>query len=204
MAVRASRGQTVDQNSFLALTRSLTGVPTRRHLLRGLSGLGIGLGVPGLPELAGAKKRSNKKKPKKPKPNSYGCLEVGAPCKNASQCCAGICEGKKGKKRCRAHDTGTCDQRLSGLCSPTPTIAPCNNSGTCFCLRSTANSNVCAQLGQRVCSSCKTDADCEALGLPPGTACFPTSGFLCATDCPETGMACLPPCGVEIPEPEAE
>jgi hypothetical protein len=193
----------VDQTQVTFVTEALTNFPSRRDVLRGLTGVGLGLGMLHIPAMSDAKKKRRRKhKKRKPKvtPNSYGCLEVDDPCKSAEQCCSGVCEGKQGKKRCRAHDTGTCDQDLPGLCSPTPTIAPCNNSATCFCMITTANSSFCAQLGVARCTGCRKDADCVTQGLPPGSACLPTTGFLCATDCPETGMVCLPPCGVEIPE----
>lgn len=191
----------VDQIVLRAITRTISDGLSRRDVLRGLAGAGLGLGMLHSPVTVDAKKkRKRKQRNPKAKPNNYGCLEVGDPCKTAEQCCSGVCEGKQGKKRCRSHDTGTCDQDLPGLCSPTPTIAPCNNSGTCFCMITTANSSFCAQLGQSHCTACRKDADCIAQGLPPGSACLPTTGFLCATDCPETGMVCLPPCGVEIPQ----
>jgi hypothetical protein len=193
----------VKQQTLDALRRSLFSMPSRRHLLHGLAGAGLGLGISRFPAGVEGKKRKRKRKKRKPnaKPNAYGCLEVGDACKNADQCCSGICAGKQGKKKCRAHGTGTCNQELPGLCSNIPTVAPCNVSASCFCITTTANSSFCAQLGQSLCSDCKKDTDCEALGLPPGSACLPTTGILCATDCPETGMVCLPPCGTEIPEP---
>lgn len=185
----------MDGSGFDALIQSVLG--TRRSLLGGVAALAAGW--LGLGDIAAKRKGKNKKK-KKAKPNAFGCLEVGDPCKNADQCCSGICDGKKGKKRCRAHDTGTCQQDLPGICSDPPTIATCNNSDTCLCLTSTANSNFCGQTGAPVCAECQKDADCEALGLPPGSACLPTEGTLCADQCPETGMVCLAPCGAEIPE----
>ena len=194
----------MDTVHFTLVTRTLTTIPSRRDVLRGLAGAGLAMGLATMRPPAGADaKKHRKRKKRKPSatPNSYGCLDVNNPCTSAEQCCSGVCEGKKGKKRCQAHDTGTCDQDLPGLCSPTPTIAPCNNSPTCFCMISTANSSFCAQLGVTRCTNCRKDADCIAQGMPPGSACLPTSGFLCANDCPETGMVCLPPCGVELPQP---
>jgi hypothetical protein len=192
----------VDQHPYAVVTRALAAMPSRREVLRGLAGVGLGLGALHPPAAADAKKKRRRKK-RKPKvtPNHYGCLEVDDPCKTADQCCSGICEGKKDKKRCRAHGTGTCNQELPGLCSNTPTIAACNGSATCFCMSTTANSAFCAQLGVSVCTECQKDADCVAQGLPPGSACLPTTGILCTNDCPETGMVCMPPCGVEIPGP---
>jgi hypothetical protein len=182
-------------HTFDHLARSLTG--SRRSLLAGVLAVAIGwLGAPGV---------KAKKKPKtKPKPNRYGCLDVGDPCKRDGQCCSGICKGKPGKKRCRAHDTGTCPQRRPGLCDPhQPTVTPCNNE-TCVCLRTTADSNFCANANSVNCADCKKDADCLAEGFPKGTACVPMTGGECTNFCDETGMACMLPCGTELPDPPTE
>ena len=192
----------MNQTVFHALACTINKTPSRRDVLRGLAGVGMGLGMLRIPARADAKKKGKRKKQEpKAKPNAFGCLEVDDPCKTAEQCCSGVCEGKQGKKRCRAHDTGTCNQDLPGLCSDPPTIALCNGSDTCACLSTTAGSSFCAQLGQPRCVPCRKDADCVVLGLPPGSACLPTTGILCRGECTETGMVCLPPCGVEIPEP---
>ena len=54
----------MDQHRFDTLTRSLSGASSRRALLRGLAGLGLGLGIARLPQTAAAKKRKqNKKRP---------------------------------------------------------------------------------------------------------------------------------------------
>jgi hypothetical protein len=191
----------LNQNSFDVLTRSLTSIPSRRHLLRGLAGLGLGLSAARFTGVVEAKKK-RKHKPKKPKPNAFGCLEVGDACKNADQCCSGVCDGKKGKKRCRAHDSGTCNQTIQAFCAPdNPTISLCN-SASCVCVRTTAGSNFCTSTqGGVQCADCSKDADCEALGFLPGSACLPWSEGQCADDCGETGMACAVPCGAEITGP---
>jgi hypothetical protein len=194
----------VDQNRFDALTRALTAMPSRRHLLRGLAsmGFGLGLGVASLSDSAEAKKkRKHKKRKPKATPNQYGCLEISDPCKSAAQCCSGICEGRQGKKRCRAHDTGVCDQEALGYCeSASPLQTRCNNQPYCFCTRTTAGSAMCGTVSApSVCADCTKDADCEALGLPPGSACIPFSAGNCAGNC-ESGMACMVPCGFVPPE----
>jgi hypothetical protein len=183
--------------------------PSRRDVLRGLAGAGLGLGMLHVPAVVDAKKKrkrkdKNRKRKPKAKPNQYGCLEVGTPCKSTEQCCSGVCEGKKGKTRCRAHGTGTCDQEMPGLCSEPAVLAVCNGSDQCACLRSTANSNFCAQIGQVRCIACRKDADCVAQGMPPGSACLPIVGRFCMGECPETGMVCMTPCGTMMPTPEDE
>jgi hypothetical protein len=197
----------MDQNRFDAVTRSLSGFPSRRDLLRGLAGAGLGLGIARLPDLVDAKKKrkKRKKKAKKPQPNAYGCLEIGDACGSEADCCSGICEGTK-KKTSRAHGTGTCPQDSVGICLATADETPvlkCGNSDVCFCYTTTAGSNFCGHLGPRIgdqaaCADCQTDADCAALGFPAGSACAPVGAGYCSAQC-STGMACMPPCGVELP-----
>lgn len=176
---------------FAELLRGSTA--PRRAVLGG--GLVTVAGRLGLRDGEARKRRSRKKRPKKPKPNVYGCLSVGASCKRADQCCSGICEGKKGKWKCRAHDTGTCDQRADGYCEAgNPYLAQCNGGG-CLCFRTTGGSRICA--GSVQCEACQRDTDCLALGYPPGSACAPVSGDLACADICEAGMACVTPCGPE-------
>jgi hypothetical protein len=192
-----------------ALACSLTNLPSRRDVLHGLAGMGLAFGVASLPDAAEAKKkRKRKKKDKKPKPNAFDCLSVGKTCMNADQCCSGICEGKKGKRKCRAHGAGTCEQDVAAICqSGTPITTSCNNRADCACFRTTAGSSFCAELfcgeeGCSECADCQRDADCVALGFPPEAACAPVSAGACAGIC-DGGMACMLPCGVELPEPPA-
>jgi hypothetical protein len=187
---------------FDSVAQIMTSFPSRRNVLRGLAGVGFGLGIARLPDLAEARKKRKRKKHKKrkpqAKPNEYGCLEVNDPCSSADQCCSGVCEGKT----CRAHDTGTCKQGGEQICvSNPPKALRCNNDGTCTCFGTTAGSIGCARYEpETMCADCRRDADCTALGYPPGTFCAPVSEGICAGDCP-TGMACLVPCGVEFPPP---
>jgi len=210
----------VDQTHFDAVSRTLSRLPSRRDVLRGLAGAGIGLGalVGSAFDTVGVdakkKRRANKKKRKTPRPtfNAFGCLDVGQLCKGDSTvCCSGICAGiapKKGKpdtRRCAAHGTGSCRQDIEGVCT-TPDLlqVTCNNRSNCGCIRTTAGSNYCAELfggpGTSQCQPCQRDADCIALGLPPESACAPVSAGRCAGLCP-TGMACLVPCGTLPPGP---
>ena len=196
----------MDQHRVPTLTRSLTSIPSRRDVLRGLVGAGFGLGVARFPAITEARKKKKGKKKKTPKspqsqPNQYGCLSVGATCQNAGQCCSGICEGKQ----CRAHGAGTCGQELRGVCIFGIADAAqhvCDNNANCGCYRTTADSVYCTaglylQEGDPKCADCQKDADCLALGYPPGSACAPVSRGFCAGFCP-TGMACLVPCGTDL------
>lgn len=186
----------MDGSQFDAFIRSLTG--SRRSLLAGSLALATGwLGV----SATEAKKKHKKRKPKKPKPNAYGCLEVADPCQNEEQCCSGICDGKKGKRKCRAHDTETCDQKRPGYCEAgNPYLALCHG-GLANCFRTTAGSNVCSR--NLLCADCQRDADCEALGYPPGTACAPLGGDYSCADICESDMACVIPVGVAPPEAQS-
>ena len=171
----------MDSTRFDALAQSFAN--SRRSLLAGCLALGAGR-IGGSAIEAKSKKRKHKKKPKKASANEYGCLDVGAPCQNADQCCSGICDGTKGKRACRAHDTGTCKQDGQ--------LAPCNNRTNCGCFTTTGGSDVCAELfPPSSCAVCRRDADCEALGFPQGSACIPF-------DC-ESGFACMVPCGKAPP-----
>jgi hypothetical protein len=187
----------MDDGTFDQLTLLLSRLTSRRAMVGG-----IGLSAISLPSLAGAKKRKRKKK--KVKFNEFGCVSVGGFCKNADQCCSSLCEGKKGKKKCRARGAGTCDQDSPGVClSDNPATLTCNNDALCYCYATTAGSNFCteASMGFDVCAECQKDADCVALGYPPEFACAPAFAGACAGSC-ESGMACLPPCGFAPPEPE--
>jgi hypothetical protein len=191
----------VDQPGFRAIARSISETPSRREVLRGLAG--VGLGMLHIPEFADAKKKRKRKK-RKPKatPNSYGCLEVDDPCKSAEQCCSGVCEGKKGKKWCLAHGIGSCDQTAQGFCLGDPVQAPCGNSPHCVCTKTTAGSNFCgSRLPPSNRAECKKDADCETQGYPPGSACALWANGFCTGDC-SSGMACMAPCGSEPPDPQ--
>lgn len=166
--------------------------------------MGLGYGVARLPEAADAtKKRKRKRREKKAKPNAFGCLEVGDACKIADQCCSGICEGQKGERTCRAHGNGTCNQKEEGICKAVnPALTRCNTTeGNCLCFGTTAGSNFCAnpQIGSgSECAVCKKDADCEALGFPPGFACTPVTEGNCFGLC-ESGKVCVAPCGIGPP-----
>jgi hypothetical protein len=190
----------MDGSRFDALVQSFLG--SRRSLLAG----GLGVGMLWRPMVTGArKKRKRKKRNPQARPNEFGCLEVGDPCKSAAQCCSGVCEDK----RCRAHDTGRCDQGLvkETCLAATPEdmeVLRCDNDPDCACYRTTSGSRYCSAFleneGDPRCADCRSDADCVALGFPPEAACAPVSRGICAGACP-TGMACLVPCGVEFTGP---
>jgi hypothetical protein len=193
----------MNPDRFDHLARWLGTRSSRRHLIVAIAGSALGVAATRATLVEARKgKRKRKHKAKKPRPNAFGCLEVGDACKTADQCCSGICAGKKGKKQCRAHDTGPCDQGTPGLCeSVSVTQTRCDNNANCFCIRTTADSHICGTtLAPSECVDCKKDADCAAMGFPPGTACASVAEGNCAGLC-ETGTACIAPCGSMTPEP---
>ena len=133
-----------------------------------------------------------------------GCLKVDKPCRRARQCCAGICRGPRGKKTCHGHGAGTCKQQGPGVCTaPDPALVSCDNDSRCGCTVTTAGTRYCADFhvpsgcpdkACSDCADCERDADCVALGFPPGSACAPFSAGRCAGIC-EQGTKCLVPCG---------
>lgn len=142
------------------------------------------------------KKRKSKRKTKRRKPNAYGCLNVGQRCKKARQCCSGVCRGRKGKRRCAAHDAGVCTVDVD-YCAAGQAARCGFSNANCTCVVTTGNAAFCGDFsgppGVFHCQSCSHDTDCEAdFGL--GAACV-VYGEVCESFCPETGgTACLPPC----------
>jgi hypothetical protein len=182
----------MDQQRFAFLTRSLTNLPSRRDVLRGLVGAGLGLATWRLPAQVEAKKcigrrrRTCEKRP--PVLNQYGCVDVGNPCRgNDDLCCSGICQGKKPRKgqkdksRCAAHGVEGC-QPDEDQCAFVQ--APCGDGGICF--RTTGNANFCGDF-TGLCVACRTDPDCEA-ETGPGSACV-----VCPFCAESGGTACWPP-----------
>ena len=173
----------MDHGRFDQIARAISHNLSRRTL----AGF-IGLGAIGISEVADAKKK-NKKKVKK---NEFGCVDVGRFCKNAGQCCSNICKGKKGKKKCKAHNESTCQNGQEGLGCGGVTVAcqtPSGDLGQCD--TTTGKAGYCNADGS--CFACTKDADCipqcganAACALcsncPGGFACFG----------PEKG-SCLPP-----------
>jgi hypothetical protein len=181
----------MDGTHFDDLTRSLT--DSRRSLLGGA--IAAATGLSGVRFAEARKKRKHKKRKPIAKPNAYGCLEVGDPCKSADQCCSGICEGKKGKRKCVAHDVAIC-QVDSDSCSGGEGVLCGTNNPLCACTLTTGNAPFCGDYtgfpGDALCRDCRQDTDCEA-EFGPGAACVIYSG-LCAEICPDTGTACVPAC----------
>lgn len=118
-----------------------------------------------------------------------GCKNVGKKCKKTKECCSGICKGKKGKKTCKAHDTGGCKAGQNVVGCGGPANVPCTTSAgvEAECFTTTGNAGYCA--GTATCFSCQRDADCIALCGPQAacitcTACLSNGGTACAGTSP--------------------
>jgi hypothetical protein len=186
----------MDSRHFDALTRTLTEAGTRRGLLGLLATLPVLGGLIAL--LAGddadaqGRRRRRKKRHKhgrgrrrqhhnktKPKFNAFGCVDVGKFCKNSGQCCSGICQGKKGKKKCQAHDTGGCQPGHSiGDCGGQSVTCPDNSEGQCA--TTTGKSAFCFEVKFQPVPPCTRDADCEGGGFPGAACVLCGDGTTCA------------------------
>lgn len=116
-----------------------------------------------------------------------GCKNVGRKCKRRRQCCSGICRGKRGRKRCKAHDAGGCraGQQSEG-CGGADTACTTSTGNPGVCETTTGNAGFCAFSGD--CFPCKKDADCRDV-CGPRAACI-----RCVSTCSGVGgTACFGP-----------
>lgn len=190
---------------FDRFARKFGGGTTRRRLLAGLALSSLAGLVAARPavEVAARKKHKKNKKAKKPRPNAYGCLDVGKACNgDSTQCCSGICEGSKPKKgkpdksRCVAHDTGICEVGFN-ICNA-GMIHYCEpDSINCVCMLTTGHASFCGDLsgsgGFAQCRECSQDTDCQG-EFGPGAACAVLADD-CESICPDAdGSVCVPAC----------
>ena len=202
----------MDKTQFDAVTSTVRRLPSRRHVLRGLAGMGLALGGLQLSEIADAKKqhkgkrKAKKKQPKKqaqtqPAFNAFGCLDIGQPCRgNNALCCSGICQGTApppgapDTSTCVAHHTGVCKKGAT-TCEAGTLVQCVADDDTSICLRTTGNAAFCASAVldiKKYCRVCAKDTDCE-VEYGPGAACVVLDG-ICSGFCGVTGLtACLPP-----------
>jgi len=203
----------VEQQRIEAVTRTLSSLPSRRDVLRGLAAAGLGFSAPRLAETEAAKHKHKKGKKRKHRTpvvtppevpplvfNRYGCLDVGQPCRGENaNCCSGICQGaapaagQPDASHCVAHNAGVCtpetDSCELGL------EVPCNPSATrSACTITTGNAGFCADISagtEKHCRVCTRDTDCQG-EFGPGAACVVLGGG-CTPLCITTGRtACIP------------
>jgi hypothetical protein len=159
---------------------------TRRFVLGSLAAA-LGLGTTPIPDGVTARKRKNKRV----KRNEFGCVNVGDFCKNGGQCCSGICRGRKGKRKCKAHDSGGCQAgQFEAACVALTPDVPCTTSGIeGRCDTTTGGAGYCRN--HKRCLSCKKDQDCVPF-------CGADAACIVCPDCGEEtgGTACvgLEPC----------
>jgi hypothetical protein len=170
-----------------SLTRAISTRLSRRTLASVL-----GLGALTIRNLTEAKKRKKKKHIKR---NAFGCVNVGGFCKNADQCCSGICAGKKGKKKCRPHDGGSgCQAGQSEGCAGDPSNCVTSTGDTGVCDTTTGNAGYCGH--GFVCTACSKDVDCQERCGQAAVACIK------CPDCDGTATfqtACVGPGRVDCP-----
>lgn len=157
------------------LARLLGRTSGRRRLVLGLAVGAVGLTARGPGEVAARKRRKEKVRR-----NAFGCVDVGGFCKNAGQCCSGICEGKKGKQKCRAHDGGTgCRAGLvEDGCGGAVDVECTTSTGqTGICNTTTGNAGYCIGIGGvSPTPGCTKDADCRALCGADAAVCIVCEG----------------------------
>jgi hypothetical protein len=173
----------VDAVRFDRLTRSVGKVASRRRLLAGMTVLGLASAR--LVPVVDAGKRKRKSRSKPLRFNTYGCVDVGKPCRGRNEyCCSNICEGpnpkrgKRDKSKCVAHHVGGCTADQDS-CAAGPFF--CNFFG--YCMRSTGKASFCAfgLPGGAICMDCRTDADCEPV-FGRGAACSVCPGCSATSD----------------------
>jgi hypothetical protein len=174
--------------NFDRLAHAAADFGSRRDFLHGLAGIALGVGILRHGDSAVAKKKRKRKKRKeeKAKPNEFGCIEFGDPCQSADDCCSGICEGEKGKRRCKGHDSGGCMAGSTTVGCGGAYVACTTELGERgACVTTTGNAGYCG--GALMDYPCQTDVDCQVIGgglLGPRAACIrcddAIGGSLCA------------------------
>jgi len=147
---------------FSTVTRTVSRVPSRRDVVRGLAALGIGLAMTRLPAPVAA--------------THVGCRHIGKRCRSADQCCSGTCK----RHTCRAHDTGIC--KVSQDSCLGPFVCGSGSFGICNCLVTTGKAAFCGLSGTS--STCTRDEECVAT-KGEGAACVICGGAaFCVSRCP--------------------
>lgn len=173
----------MDPTQFDHAVRAIHSGLGRRRVLGSFLTASLAAPLAGLVGNSGADAR--RKKRRKIKRNSFGCVNVGQKCYGKSEvCCSGICDGKGKKSKCAGHNALTC-MPSPDTCSENVT---CGSGGHCF--GTTGNAPFCGKQFTCFCKTCAKDADCEATH-GPGAACVQ-----CLNDCTgvgvSSGTACVP------------
>jgi hypothetical protein len=166
-ATHDERSSLMDGTQFDDLLRSFT--QSRRTYVGGalaaVTGFLIGPGVY-------AKKRRKKKKIRR---NTFGCVNVGEFCQHADQCCSSICDGGK----CRVHDGGTGCQAglIEDGCGGDIDVACTTSTGQPgVCNTTTGNAGYCIAFEGGSLVTCAKDADCRLVCGGDAAACIKCEG----------------------------
>jgi hypothetical protein len=144
----------MDQHLLPALAHVLSSIPSRRDVLRGLAGTGLGLAALRTPDTGEAKKRKHKKnKPcppckKRKKGKCKGALPDGTPCPD------GACQ----RGACQPTDPCPGQRSCEGACIPTDqccTQEDCPATGGLFCC-----DGLCTNEKQDAGSDCNQASEC--------------------------------------------
>jgi hypothetical protein len=144
------------------LIRQLRKGSSRRDVLRGLAGVGLGSRATRLPTVEAKRKKRHRHSQRQPKPNALGCLDEGARCKQtaAHTCCSGVCEPDTGKCGPLPPDAFGCtNSARTNFCSPDAAATNCPGHGG-ICIVDDDDRPLC--VANTSCMVCATDADCEA------------------------------------------
>ncbi|CAA9581407.1 MAG: hypothetical protein AVDCRST_MAG59-4814 [uncultured Thermomicrobiales bacterium] len=167
----------MDQDRFDSLARRLAAGATRRDAIQALAVATVGL-VAAVPAGTGA---------------AAACREPGAPCRRGGQCCSGLCQGKKGRERCRrVPGQGICTIR-NNVCRTNDADKSCGGAGldSCGCFVTTAGRSFCALGALSEVVSCERDRDCAGQ-FGAGARCVRGG----PSDCPDS-----PVCRPRFPDP---
>ncbi len=176
----------MDGTEFDDLIRSLS--QSRRSLLGSAAATAAGLLAAPLANANARSRRKHKnRKGREAKPNEFGCIEVRDPCRGDDDCCSGVCDGKAGKRRCQAHDSGGCVADAAGAtCGPGNVTCTTDLGEAGACATTTGNAGYCR--GATYDLPCQTDVDCQEVSdglLGPRAACVrcaaAVGGGICAT-----------------------
>lgn len=167
----------MDGERFDRVTKILTTTVRRREALAGFLGGAIALS----------------RRPEVQANHLVECKDVGARCRNGDKCCSGICR----RKKCRAHDVGTCKPGQDN-CASLQGDHSCNG-GSCLCYTTTGGARFCGNSSEEYCpagftTGCVRDPDCGIPGAAcvnsgpecgaPNNGCEPGTEFYCVTACP--------------------
>ena len=182
----------MDANQFDGAARAIHSGVQRRRVLGTFFAVSLGAPLSGLATRSDVEAR-RKKRRKKIKRNSFGCVNVGQKCYGKSEvCCSGICDGKGKKSTCAGHNADTCSSSPH-TCLEQGTGNCGGGQGSCF--TTTGNAPFCGQLGDCDCAPCSKDSDCVA-EHGTGAACIQCAGsdFYQCTNVNGSikGTACVP------------